>query len=75
MHLQIRINIIRLTMNRQASKPESVLPKLDKVSPVAERPRVDVAQLMAGRRDVVLVHGSEEYLLRITSLGKLILTK
>jgi len=45
------------------------------VAPNPERLRVDVAQLMAGRREVVLVHGSEEYLLRITRLGKLILTK
>jgi len=73
--LQIRTNIIRNTMERQASQPENVSQSLDKVAPVAERLRVNVAQLMAGRRDVVLVHGSEEYLLRITSLGKLILTK
>jgi len=62
-------------MERQASQPKNVSQSLDKTAPVSERPRVDVAQLMAGRRDVVLVHGSEEYLLRITSLGKLILTK
>ena len=41
----------------------------------ASRQRVDVVVLMAGRRDVVLVHGAEEYLLRITNQGKLILTK
>jgi hemin uptake protein HemP len=30
---------------------------------------------MGGRREIVLLHGFEEYRLRITSTGKLILTK
>ncbi|MEW6445572.1 MAG: hemin uptake protein HemP [Pseudomonadota bacterium] len=44
-------------------------------SSARDRPRLEVEKLMAGRRDVVLVHGAEEYLLRITSKGRLILTK
>ncbi|MDD3609581.1 MAG: hemin uptake protein HemP [Halothiobacillaceae bacterium] len=44
-------------------------------TPPVGRPRLDVAKLMGGRHDVVLVHGTEEYILRITSNGKLILTK
>jgi hemin uptake protein HemP len=40
-----------------------------------DRPRLDVDTLMNGRRDVVLVHNGNDYVLRITSNGKLILTK
>lgn len=38
-------------------------------------PKVATAQLMKGKREVIIQHGSEEYRLRITSTGKLILTK
>jgi hemin uptake protein HemP len=38
-------------------------------------PRLSTEMLMAGRREIVLLHGHEEYRLRITSTGKLILTK
>jgi hemin uptake protein HemP len=38
-------------------------------------PKIATAQLMKGNREVILQHGSEEYRLRITSTGKLILTK
>ena len=41
----------------------------------ARPPRLSTAILMAGRREIVLQHGLEEYRLRITSTGKLILTK
>ena len=63
-------------MNRATPKPAAKLPS-PSPQDVSQRPRerVEVASLMAGRRDVVLVHGVEEYLLRITSNGKLILTK
>ena len=37
--------------------------------------RIATDRLMGGRREIVLQHGDEEYRLRITSLGKLILTK
>ncbi len=42
----------------------------------APRPaRISTERLMGGRREIVLQHGLEEYRLRITSSGKLILTK
>jgi hemin uptake protein HemP len=48
-------------------------------SPVAaaKRParRIDVRDLMGGGRELVLLHEREEYRLRLTSNGKLILTK
>jgi hemin uptake protein HemP len=38
-------------------------------------PRIPVAELLGGGREAVLVHDSTEYRLRLTSNGKLILTK
>jgi hemin uptake protein HemP len=38
-------------------------------------PRIEVKQLLGGAREVVLLHAAEEYRLRLTSNGKLILTK
>ncbi len=37
--------------------------------------RIDVHDLLAGAREAVLLHQGEEYRLRLTSNGKLILTK
>lgn len=50
----------------------------DRHSPPADQrivPKIATAQLMKGKREVIIQHGSEEYRLRITSTGKLILTK
>ena len=46
--------------------------------PIASNPppkRIAVGELLAGRREAVLLHGGDEYRLRLTSNGKLILTK
>ena len=41
-----------------------------------QRPvRVVVSELLAGGREAILVHGGQDYRLRITANGKLILTK
>lgn len=37
--------------------------------------RVKVSDLLAGEREAILEHGGQEYRLRITASGKLILTK
>jgi len=37
--------------------------------------RMSSDELLAGQREIVIEHGTEEYRLRITSKGKLILTK
>jgi hemin uptake protein HemP len=37
--------------------------------------RIDVLDLLAGAREAVILHCHEEYRLRLTSNGKLILTK
>jgi hemin uptake protein HemP len=41
----------------------------------SQRKRVSTSDLMDGNRAVVLLHDGEEYILRITKTGKLILTK
>lgn len=42
---------------------------------VAPRAVVSSRDLLAGRREIVILHGTVEYRLRVTSQGKLILTK
>ena len=41
-----------------------------------QRPRrLKVSELLAGEREAILEHGGQDYRLRITANGKLILTK
>jgi len=46
-----------------------------RIHDVAGRPTVRSADLFQGGKEIVIRHGSEEYRLRITRAGKLILTK
>jgi hemin uptake protein HemP len=41
----------------------------------SQRKRITTAELMQGAREIIVLHHGEEYLLRITKAGKLILTK
>jgi len=41
----------------------------------ATAPRLAASSILQGTREVILIHGSEEYRLKVTSSGKLILTK
>jgi len=41
----------------------------------SQRRRIRTIDLMQGEREIILLHQGEEYLLRITKTGKLILTK
>jgi hemin uptake protein HemP len=43
--------------------------------PKTGTPKLDVQTLLGGGREAILLHGTEEYRLRLTSNGKLILTK
>jgi hemin uptake protein HemP len=43
--------------------------------PGQQRPRIHLADVMHGAREIILLHEGEEYRLRITEAGKLILTK
>ena len=44
-------------------------------APSAKKPRIESNHLFQGNSEVVIVHQKEEYNLRITRNGKLILTK
>jgi hemin uptake protein HemP len=41
----------------------------------SQRRRIRTTDLMQGEREIILLHDGEEYVLRITKTGKLILTK
>jgi hemin uptake protein HemP len=58
-------------MNSQSSSSSS--PKPQGLAPAVKRVAVD--DLLGGRREIILLHAGEEYRLRVTSNGKLILTK
>jgi hemin uptake protein HemP len=45
------------------------------LQPWPRRRRISSAELMQGAREIVIMHEGEEYILRITKTGKLILTK
>jgi hemin uptake protein HemP len=52
-------------------------PALPRPAPPSRRTprRVASVQLMAGSREIIIEHGDDEYRLRLTGSGKLILTK
>jgi len=54
------------------SQPQPETPQTPVVRPAR---RIASAQLMAGKREIIIEHGQDEYRLRITGSGKLILTK
>jgi hemin uptake protein HemP len=43
--------------------------------PGNKKPRIESSRLFQGEREIVIVHQTKEYSLRITRNGKLILTK
>jgi hemin uptake protein HemP len=55
------------------SDPEAVDPPPPRSS--GEPRRVKVSELLEGEREAILEHGGQDYRLRITASGKLILTK
>ena len=50
-------------------------PRKPPVEAAAKLRRLKVSELLAGEREAILEHGGQEYRLRITANGKLILTK
>jgi hemin uptake protein HemP len=56
------------------SAGQSPPPRLERARP-ADKPRLQAAALLAGSREVIIEHAGEEYRLRLTKNGKLILTK
>jgi hemin uptake protein HemP len=58
-------------MNFASQAPSGVLT----TSAAARKPRIESQRLFQGNNEIVIVHHEEEYSLRITKNGKLILTK
>ena len=54
---------------------DSVPASEERMNDHAGRPTMTSAALFQGGKEIVIRHGSEEYRLRITRAGKLILTK
>lgn len=61
-----------MSLEAKGRPGEGVLPRDGTNSGVR---RIDVADLLLGNKEAVIVHNGEEYRLRITSNGRLILTK
>jgi hemin uptake protein HemP len=60
---------------KAAHEPDARAAPAEAPAASSEVPRIDVATLMQGGREAIMVHGAVEYRLRITKAGKLILTK
>jgi hemin uptake protein HemP len=50
-------------------------PAQSRTAPQATEPRLKVSDLLRGGREAILEHSGQDYRLRITANGKLILTK
>lgn len=62
-------------VNKQPSDPRTV-PGSNLLDRLAARPaRIPSKVLLGGDNSVVIVHGQEEYLLRVTDDGKLVLSR
>lgn len=64
------MNVHRLTLPRQAEPIRPAAP-----APHADEVLLESAQLLDGRREILIRHGDKLYRLRHTSNDKLILTK
>jgi len=63
-------------MDKLSSKIKTIVMSDATSRPVStERPRFSSDTLLSGAREVIIEHAGDEYRLRLTSQGKLILTK
>ncbi len=63
---------------KSVNKPEASSPRTagtSQSSDISTIRRTTSNELLAGRKELAIEHGNEEYRLRLTSKGKLILTK
>ena len=69
--------ILRRDRPPMMSRDESNDPRAQRPTPAtADRlRRLKVSELLGGQREAILEHGGQDYRLRITANGKLILTK
>ena len=63
----MRETLVNLADKRPATTPEA--------ASNGKKPRIESNHLFQGNSEIVIVHQDEEYNLRITKNGKLILTK
>jgi hemin uptake protein HemP len=61
----------RTIFDSERSGPSGIEP----ITSADKKPRIESAHLFQGEREIVIVHQTKEYSLRITRNGKLILTK
>lgn len=60
-------------MNEKETRPRGARPLVG--NQTDGRRRFDVDELLGSQREAILVHNGEDYRLRITARGRLILTK
>ncbi len=74
-HLQIACPYV--LKGSQVRELMAISGRTDKGPPPSNQPvkRIAIRDLLGGRREAVLLHDGTEYRLRLTSNGKLILTK
>ncbi len=73
--MRLSLNYKMRVSTSPASKRDRETPQSAEVPSAAKATMIDVQTLLAGRSEVRLVHRGEEYRLRITRQGKLLLTK
>lgn len=56
-------------------KKENALGEVMNITPRQPLPRLDSRALFSSSREIIIEHKGEEYRLRVTSQGKLLLTK
>lgn len=65
----------KLLINAEKDKPRAAVTLQDARKDSHGPVRLQVAELMSGGREAILEHAGQDYRLRITANGKLILTK
>jgi len=66
---------VKVSVAKQEQSEDRVDRPTTSSRPSRHRRKIDGSVLFQGDQELVIVHGGEEYLLRITRNGKLILTK
>lgn len=66
---------VHTVMNEQKKKEECSADKSESETDPEKLLRVNSSELMRGSKEIVIEHDGKDYRLRVTSLGKLILTR
>jgi hemin uptake protein HemP len=75
----MQLRVICIKSWKQSTKSLRVImhasPPAPPPQPISVLRRIASGELMAGQHEIIILHDGQEYRLRITSAGKLILTK